>query len=85
MTAPRYVIAEVPRCACDPECDLLQEGDDDLLPVVPVGTSIRLEFTADGWVNRGELLRATVHRASVAWVDAPGTETTETDRTEDPC
>lgn len=56
------------------------------LPVVPVGTSIRLERTADGWADRGVLRSirlgplpgpTTVHPPVRLWVDAPSTETNE--------
>jgi hypothetical protein len=55
------------------------------LPVVPVGTSIRLEFTEDGWVDRGRLTQFGPRLLSPEdrkkfprmWVDGPSTETTE--------
>lgn len=56
--SPRYVICEYISCGCDdPDC---YTQDDEYVPVldlptVPVGTSIRLEFTEDGWVARGTL------------------------------
>ena len=47
MTEPRYVIAK--------DVDVVRVEVE--LPSVPVGTSIRLEFTEDGWVDRGALER----------------------------
>ncbi len=68
------------------------------LPDVPPGTSIRLERTAEGWVDRGALRidncdcgRTDDDRGHhffcswKSWVEAPSTETNETDRTEDQC
>ncbi len=89
MTFSHYVIARMintpmyrgPRVVAD-------------LPDVQPGTSIRLEFTEDGWVNRGVLHAGLAHvydstdaliHVARTWVDAPSTETNETDRTEDPC
>lgn len=47
------------------------------LPDVPVGTSIRLERTEDGWVNRGVLSPLYGWEYPVVWVSAPSTETNE--------
>jgi hypothetical protein len=77
MTAPRYAVCVFDTTALKwPEYHPVAH-----LPSVPVGTSIRLEFTADGWVDRGRLLRCPVctdrQVTPTHWVDAPSTETTE--------
>ena len=76
MTAPRYVIAELKTFDGQQVLTAYRDGL-CVLPDVPVGTSIRLERTEDGWTDRG-VLRP--YRRSVfddMWVDAPSTETNE--------
>jgi hypothetical protein len=54
MTAPRYVIVAVSYDAATRRI-VMDDGGGEL-PDVPPGTSIRLERTDDGWVDRGELM-----------------------------
>ncbi len=53
MTAPRYEIVS----KRDESFGIVWQETVLDLPTVPVGTSIRLERTEDGWVDRGVLRR----------------------------